>query len=81
MIISQTTMEKCKPHLPQLKKAPIVSWNGLSFTKEAKKMNNIHTDIIKRFGRYPYRNKVLGRESTNQEAEYLNTTHHKFFKI
>ena len=49
--------------------------------KEAKKMNNIHTDIIKRFGRYPYRNKVLGRESTNEEMEYLNTTHHKFFKI
>jgi uncharacterized protein (DUF924 family) len=48
---------------------------------EAKKMNNLHTDIIKRFGRYPYRNKVLGRESTNDEIEYLNTTHHKFFKI
>jgi len=49
--------------------------------QEAKKMNTIHTNIIKRFGRYPYRNKVLGRESTNQEIEYLNTTHHKFFKI
>ena len=49
--------------------------------KEAKKMNNIHTDIIKRFGRYPYRNKVLGRESTNEEVKYLNTTHHKFFNI
>ena len=48
---------------------------------EAKKMNNLHTDIIKRFGRYPYRNKALGRESTNDEIEYLNTTHHKFFKI
>ena len=49
--------------------------------EEAKRMNKIHTDIIKRFGRYPYRNKVLGRESTNEEMEYLNTTHHKFFKI
>jgi len=48
---------------------------------EAKKMNNLHTDIIKRFGRYPYRNNVLGRESTNDEIKYLNTTHHKFFKI
>ena len=34
--------------------------------QEAKKMNNIHTDIIKRFGRYPYRNKVIGRESSNE---------------
>ena len=49
--------------------------------EEAKRMNKIHTDIIKRFGRYPYRNKVLGRESTNEEIEYLKTTHHKFFKI
>ena len=49
--------------------------------QEAKRMNNIHTDIIKRFGRYPYRNKVLGRESTEKEIVYLNTTHHKFFNI
>lgn len=49
--------------------------------QEAKKMNNIHTDIIKRFGRYPYRNKVLGRKSTDEEIEYLNTTYHKFFNI
>ena len=49
--------------------------------QEAKKMNNIHTDIIKIFGRYPYRNEVLGRKSTKKEIKYLNTTHHKFFKI
>ena len=48
---------------------------------EAKKFNNIHTEIIKKFGRYPYRNKVLNRESTDEEIEYLNTTHHKFFNI
>ena len=48
---------------------------------EAKKMNDIHTSIIKKFKRYPYRNKVLGRSSTLQEIEYLNTTHHKFFNI
>ena len=49
--------------------------------QEARKMNIIHTDIIKKFGRYPYRNKVLNRKSTKEEIEYLNTTHHKFFKI
>lgn len=30
-----------------------------------------HTDVIKRFGRYPHRNKPLGRESTAEEVAYL----------
>ena len=48
---------------------------------EAKKMNGLHTNIIRRFNRYPYRNNVLGRKSTKNEIQYLNTTHHKFFNI
>ena len=32
-----------------------------------------HNETIQQFGRYPYRNKVLGRESTPQELEYLKT--------
>ncbi|RUO31119.1 DUF924 family protein [Aliidiomarina soli] len=30
-----------------------------------------HKEIIDRFGRYPHRNKVLGRESTAEEIEFL----------
>ncbi|PWL17792.1 DUF924 domain-containing protein [Falsochrobactrum shanghaiense] len=30
-----------------------------------------HHDIIERFGRFPHRNKVLGRETTAEEAEFL----------
>lgn len=30
-----------------------------------------HADIIKRFGRYPHRNKILGRKSTDEEKEFL----------
>lgn len=30
-----------------------------------------HYAIIKRFGRYPHRNAILGRESTAQELEFL----------
>ncbi len=30
-----------------------------------------HYDIIARFGRFPHRNEVLGRESTEEEARYL----------
>jgi len=30
-----------------------------------------HCDLIKRFGRFPHRNRILGRESTELELEYL----------
>ena len=30
-----------------------------------------HKNIIDRFGRYPHRNKALGRTSTNEEVEFL----------
>ncbi|SON57954.1 hypothetical protein HDIA_4413 [Hartmannibacter diazotrophicus] len=30
-----------------------------------------HMDIIRRFGRFPHRNTVLGRETTPEEAAYL----------
>lgn len=31
----------------------------------------VHRDIIRRFGRFPYRNAALGRESTPEEAAFL----------
>lgn len=30
-----------------------------------------HHEIIERFGRYPHRNEILGRESTDEEVTYL----------
>jgi uncharacterized protein (DUF924 family) len=30
-----------------------------------------HKKIIEKFGRYPHRNKVLGRQSTTEEIEFL----------
>ena len=30
-----------------------------------------HKAIIDRFGRYPHRNKILGRDSTPEEVEFL----------
>ena len=30
-----------------------------------------HRDIIERFGRFPHRNEMLGRETTPEEAEFL----------
>lgn len=34
---------------------------------------NDHRDIVARFGRFPHRNEVLGRDSTPEEVDYLKT--------
>jgi uncharacterized protein (DUF924 family) len=44
--------------------------NGLDFALQ-------HQDIIARFGRFPHRNAIVGRPSTEEEAEFLRT--HKGF--
>ncbi|MFN4151436.1 MAG: DUF924 family protein, partial [Candidatus Sericytochromatia bacterium] len=37
-----------------------------------------HYDVIKRFGRFPHRNNILGRESTNEEIEFLKQPNSSF---
>lgn len=32
-----------------------------------------HRNVIKQFGRFPHRNRILGRKSTNEEIEFLKT--------
>ena len=39
---------------------------------EIKKFWKDHTKVIKRFHRYPHRNKTLERKSTPEEIEFLN---------
>ncbi len=39
--------------------------------EEALKWAKVHADIIARFGRFPHRNKILGRESTPAEDAFL----------
>ena len=39
--------------------------------KRIKKSWNDHSIAIKKFGRYPHRNKVLGRKSTFEEISFL----------
>jgi uncharacterized protein (DUF924 family) len=31
-----------------------------------------HRNIIEKFGRYPHRNEIMGRASTEEELDYLN---------
>lgn len=33
-----------------------------------------HRELIRRFGRFPHRNAILGRASTSEEIEYLNSS-------
>lgn len=37
-----------------------------------------HRDIIRRFGRFPHRNEALGRETTEEEAEFLKGPNSSF---
>lgn len=39
--------------------------------EEALDYERKHKEIIERFGRYPHRNQALGRESTQEELEFL----------
>ncbi|KAL7269358.1 hypothetical protein RUND412_007982 [Rhizina undulata] len=54
----QAACEETGPEAVEMMKEFIV------FVKE-------HRDIIARFGRYPYRNKILGRENTEEETKWL----------
>jgi uncharacterized protein (DUF924 family) len=57
---------------PQVhKKAPWLFLKSLNF--DALRYEFKHKRIIDRFGRYPHRNEVLGRQSTPEEAEFLKT--------
>jgi uncharacterized protein (DUF924 family) len=38
--------------------------NGLAFARA-------HADIVERFGRFPHRNEILGRDSTAEEKDFL----------
>ena len=44
-----------------------------SLSEESAKYANGHRDIVARFGRFPHRNEVLGRDCTAEELDYLKT--------
>ena len=44
-----------------------------SANEENKSYGRNHRDIVARFGRFPHRNAVLGRDSTPEEIEFLKT--------
>lgn len=46
--------------------------------EDALKFEHLHKKIIDRFGRYPHRNKILGRSSTPEELDFLKTSNSSF---
>ena len=42
------------------------------------KMTRLHLEIIERFGRFPHRNVILGRASTEEELQFLIECEHRF---
>jgi uncharacterized protein (DUF924 family) len=41
-------------------------------------MTRLHLEIIERFGRFPHRNAILGRQSTEEELAFLIECKHRF---
>lgn len=41
--------------------------------EENLRFERLHFDILKKFGRYPHRNSILGRSSTPEEVAFLKT--------
>ena len=48
----------------------LFSESGLS---ENIKFAKHHRELIRKYGRFPHRNKILGRESTEEEITYLQS--------
>ncbi|WP_136253878.1 DUF924 family protein [Onishia niordana] len=46
--------------------------------EESLRFEHRHHDILLRFGRYPHRNAILGRESSNQEQAFLEQPGSRF---
>lgn len=65
---SEELLQECKDGV---KASEEHSEGAVEMLTESVKYANLHRDIISRFGRYPYRNSVMGRESTPEEVEFL----------
>jgi uncharacterized protein (DUF924 family) len=50
-----------------------VALNRASGDADAAKWAELHADIIRRFGRFPHRNAVLGRTTTVEEQAFLDS--------
>jgi uncharacterized protein (DUF924 family) len=49
-----------------------VALNRAAGDEDGVKWAEVHADIIRRFGRFPHRNRVLGRVTTSEEQAFLD---------
>jgi len=63
--------EKQEKYYAELAKESKATGKSEQFYQTGHNISNQQLDILRRFGRYPIRNAVLGRESTKEEVEYL----------
>lgn len=74
-----SAMEKAFLYMPFMHSEELkVQQEGVQLFETAKLEGNIrfarhHCEIIQRFGRFPHRNAHLGRTSTKEEIEWLNS--------
>ncbi|TWA95950.1 DUF924 family protein [Bradyrhizobium stylosanthis] len=64
-------------HLPDQEHCVALFQNTENVANEADSAENlkyarVHADIIRRFGRFPHRNRVLGRPTTEEEQAFLD---------
>lgn len=84
-IIARGDDRKMSSDIAEFIYLPLMHWENLPeqnlCVAEMRRLNNEagtkaaleHRDIILRFGRFPHRNKVLGRVSTNEEIRFLES--------
>jgi len=70
MLMPLLHSEEIKDHIYVHKLSNIYLKNHPQYRK-IKKAWDRHTYVIKKFGRYPHRNEVLNRKSTNEEKQFL----------
>ena len=81
--VAQNTMAQLLPRqapfllMPYMhSESAVIHTHALNLFQQLGSADNVkfelrHKAIIDRFGRYPHRNKILGRESTEEEREFL----------
>ena len=57
--------------LTQMSETKDIASDVKEYVENQKSFALDHFEILQQFGRYPHRNKVLGRESSAEELEYL----------
>jgi uncharacterized protein (DUF924 family) len=64
-------LEKAAEHFSGLQKEANARGKSQAWYERGAKVASEQLDLIKRFGRFPVRNAILGRQSTNDEVDYL----------